>query len=295
MTTVKAAFRPDVITVKLKELVSSREISSRERKHFKYQQIATSIEAVGVVEPLVVFPATKGFRVLDGHKRLDILRSKNVDVVDCLIGTADDTYTYNRRVNYLSTVGEHQMILRALRHNSEATIAKALNVSVATIRKKRVLLDGICPEAVEVLKDKPVSRKAFRALRRMKPIRQIAAARLMVTSNVYTEQFAWALLAGTSDELLVDPQRSAKSKSLSAEHKTRLIAETNSLFEKIKSVETSYGQDALVLNVCCRYIEKLLNNKVVADYLGNRHGDTLRELSDIIVSFREETVSILPT
>ena len=129
----------------------------------------------------------------------------------------------------------------------------------------------------------------------MKPIRQIAAAQLMVTSNVYTEQFAWALLAGTSDELLVDPQRSVKSKGLSGEHKIRLIAETDSLLEKIKSVETSYGQDALVLNVCCRYIEKLLNNKVVADYLGNRHGDTLRELSDIIVSFREETVSILPT
>lgn len=77
--------------------------------------------------------------MLDGHKRLEILTNRKVQEVECLISTDDEAYTYNRQANYLSSIGEHQMILRALQHNSEETIAAALNVNVSTIRKKRDL------------------------------------------------------------------------------------------------------------------------------------------------------------
>ena len=106
MTEVKAAFQLNVVSLNVRDLRPSKELHPRERKHPKYQQIAASLATVGLVEPLIVFPAERGYRVLDGHKRLDILRSRKVEKVDCVIGTADDTYTYNRRVNYLSTIGE---------------------------------------------------------------------------------------------------------------------------------------------------------------------------------------------
>ena len=89
------------------------------------------------------------------------------------------------------------MILRALQHNSEETIAAALNVNVSTIRKKRDLLDGICIEAIDVLKDRRVPPYTFAILRKMKPVRQAEAAELMVSSNLYSHRFAEALLAGT--------------------------------------------------------------------------------------------------
>ena len=164
MTAVKAAFRPELVKLQLKALSPSREFYPRERKDAKYQQIAASLQAVGLIEPLVVFPTDGGYRILDGHKRFDILMGRKVEEAECLIATKDEAYTYNRRVNYLSTIGEHHMILRALRHNSEETIAKALNVDVPTIRKKRTLLDGICKEAVDALKDRRVSPKSFATL-----------------------------------------------------------------------------------------------------------------------------------
>jgi hypothetical protein len=53
------------------------------------------------------------------------------------------------------------MILRALAHNSEDRIAEALNVNVSVIRKKRALLHGVCDEAVEILKDRRATAKAY--------------------------------------------------------------------------------------------------------------------------------------
>jgi hypothetical protein len=46
----------------------------------------------------------------------------------------------------------------------------------------------------------------------MKPVKQIAAARLMIASNMYSQRFAQALLAGTSDEMLGDQKPSVKSR-----------------------------------------------------------------------------------
>jgi hypothetical protein len=288
---VKSSFRPDLIKLKLRGLLTSKDIGPRERKHIKYQQIATSLSVVGLIEPLVVFPADGKYRVLDGHKRLDILLSRKVEEAECLIATADEAYTYNRRVNYLSTIGEHQMILRALRHNSEETIAKALNVDVKSIRRKRNLLDGICKEAVEVLKDRRMSPKAFSALRKMKPVRQLAAAQLMVASNKYSQKFSYALLAGTSSEMLVNPPTSSTGRTLSTEQRARLITETDNLLANVKAVEASYGEEALTLSVCSRYVDRLLTNEKVFALLRLRHPDVADELRSLVSVFHQESES----
>jgi len=57
-----------------------------------------------------------------------------------------------------------------------------------------------------------------------------------------------------SDEMSVEPQTSLKRRSLSAEQRNRLIVETNNLLEKVKAVELSCGEEALILRVCCRYL-----------------------------------------
>ena len=294
MKVVRFAFRPEVVRIRLQDLVLSKEMPSRARKHPKYRQIAASLASVGMIEPLVVFPTEGKYRVLDGNKRLDIYIQQKAEYADCILATADEAYNYNRRVNYLSTIGEHQMILRALRHNTAETIAGALAVDVSTIQRKRNLLDGICSEAIEVLKDRRVSPKAFPVLRKMKPVRQLAAAQMMVASNKYSEKLALALLAGTSDEMLVNLQRSTRSKTLTNDQRARLVAETDSLLQNTKAVEASYGEDALTLSVCCRYMQKLLDNKTLSSYLQAKHASVLAELQSIVESFREELGEATP-
>jgi ParB-like chromosome segregation protein Spo0J len=261
-------------------------LSTRERKEQAYRRIDTSLLSVGMIEPVVVFPLSKGqYRLLDGHKRVDILSRRKVIEVECLLATEDEAYTYNKRVNYLSSIGEHQMILQALKHNTEQAIAKALAVNVRTIRAKRDLLVGVCKEAIELLKDRRVSPKAFLALKRMKPLRQLEVAQLMVDSNRYSEAFAEALLAGTRADMLLRPAKVLRSsKALSTDQKLGLERETDALLHDLKAVEASYGTDVLSLSVSCRYVIRILASEKVRHYIEGRFPDILGELEAVVAS-----------
>jgi RepB plasmid partitioning protein len=133
------------------------------------------------VEPPVVArsrDANGKFLLLDGHLRLEVLRDRGSLEIDCLVSTEDEAFTYNKRVNRIAIIQEHRMILKAVANGvSEARIAKALNVDVASIRRHRKLLDGICSEAVELLKEKHLALNTFSELRKLCPIRHLIQGR----------------------------------------------------------------------------------------------------------------------
>ena len=58
------------------------------------------------------------------------------------------------------------MIVKAIERGvSEEKLAKALNLDIKRIKTKRTLLDGVCPEVAEMLKDKSVDAAVFALLR----------------------------------------------------------------------------------------------------------------------------------
>jgi len=61
------------------------------------------------------------------------------------------------------------MILRAVQQGKvkPERIAAALNVPLSHVRNSLTLLDGINPEAVDLLKDKPIAPKAIRCLKKV--------------------------------------------------------------------------------------------------------------------------------
>ena len=275
---VKTAFRLKVIPLPITQLVITRPVTDAERDHEKYHQIAASMKVLGLVEPVVVhLQGRSKYRVLDGRKRVTILLDQGAKTVECVISTDDESFTYNHRVNYLSTVGEHQMILKALRHNTEEDIATALNVDVDVIREKRNLLNGICPEAADVLKASRVAPGVFLSLRKMKPVRQIEAAELMLAANNFTARFAQALLMGTSDDMRLEPQRQDR-RYLSPAQRAHLAHETDALLRKAKAVEATYGTNLLTLSVCLRYVESIIGNRAARRFLDAHHPELLREL-----------------
>lgn len=289
-TGVKAAFRPDIVILDIARLTPLKEITPAMRRDRKYSLIAASVMHVGLIEPIVVFPAGRGkYLVLDGHKRLEIVKAQGGTEVRCLLATDDECYTYNKRVNYLSPIAEHHMIMKALADGiPEETIAQSLDVNVAQIRKKRNLLDGICAEVAEVLKDKRVTAAAFSVLRKMKPARQIASAELMVAANKFTLAFAHALLSGTRPELRADEGRLRPQRRIEAPRKAVLEQETDRLLAEFKSVEESYGSDVLTLNVCCGYVKRLLANTRVQRYLSKRYPEIQQQLQQFLAEVQAE-------
>ena len=287
---MKPAFDPQVVVLPVEAIVAQRELSPDFRNSKTYKKISTSLEHIGLIEPLVVYPrGPRDYLLLDGHTRLDILKRSGVTEVRTIFAMDDEAYTYNKKVNHAPPVAEHFMMLKALQHGvSEERLAQVLNISVSAIRQQRNMLDGICDEAIEILRNSNVSAAAFAALKKMKPIRQIEAAEHMHATGTFSVRFAQALLEVTRPELLLEtsskPKPTIEATSLAAQ--TMLEEETDLLIRELKAVEESYGTDMLTLSIACGYVERLLSNARVEKHLEKHHSDILGELRALLADVK---------
>jgi len=259
-------------------------VSPSAKQSRKYSQIVSSIREVGIVEPPVVAKCKDNpghYLLLDGHLRVEVLKDMGETEITCLISTDDEGFTYNRRVNRLAIIQEHKMILKAIARGApEKRIAAALNIDVNTLRHKVRLLDGICAEAIELLKDKYVASNSFYELRKMIPIRQIEAAELMIAMNKFTGSYARALLAATPREQLVKSSN-PKLKGLTDEQVSLMEREATNLEREFKIAEQSYGTDHLDLVLAKGYLARLLGNSRITRYLNTYHQEVLTEFRKI--------------
>jgi hypothetical protein len=286
MTNVALGFEFDPIIVPAEKVLPSRKMPVAVATSRKYSQIRSSIVEIGLIEPLSVRPAqpeTNQYVLLDGHIRLLILKELGFHEVACLIAVDDESYTYNSRINRLSTIQEHHMICRAIdRGVTVERLSKALNLNPCTIERKASLLVGICPEAAELLKDKQFSTDLVRVLRKMKPTRQIECVELMVSANNITVTYAEAMLVATPAAMLVEGKKPKKLSGISAEQMAKMEREMSNLQNQYKMVEQTYSQDVLNLVLAKGYLTKLLENPAIARFLQQKYSDLLGAFEGII-------------
>ena len=283
---VRIAFEERIETLPLSHLLPLNAVSPELKQSVKYRQIAKSVAEVGIIEPLVVARSPeqpRHYLLLDGHIRHAVLADAGETEVRCLIALDDEAFTYNKRINRLATIQEHFMIVRAIERGvSEDKLAKALDLDVKAIRRRRMMLGGICPEVVDLLKDKSLNPSTFDVLRKMKPMRQIEAADLMSTAGNYTASYAKALLAATRQADLVKSEQPKKVGGLTPDQMARMEREMETVQQDLKTVETKYGDDVLHLVIASGYLAKLLNNKDIRRYLSQHHPEILAEFIAIV-------------
>ncbi len=282
---VKMAFEGAGLRIAIADIQPLKLVSSAVKQTPKYAQIVASIREVGIVEPPVVArdqSEPDKYLLLDGHLRIDVLKDMGETDVTCLISTDDEAFTYNKRVNRLAIIQEHKMILKAVERGvPEDRIARALNVDVASIGRKRRLLDGICAEVAEILKDKHIAIHTFTELKKMAPLRQIEAAELMVAMNKYTTSYAKSLLAATPQAQLAEADKPKHVRGLSEEQVALMERESVNLDREFRIAEKSYGTDHLDLVLTNGYLGKLLGNARVVRYLAQHHRDILTEFQKL--------------
>lgn len=221
--------------------------------------------------------------LLDGHLRLDILKERGESETLCIVSKDDESFTYNHKVNQISPIQEHFMILKAIEHGvSEDRIAEALNVDVARIRQKRDLLVGICAEAVQLLRDKRATSTTLRELKKVKPMRQIEMAELMVAANTFSASYAKCLYAATPNDQVIDSKRPEQDLGLSHDDVARLENEMGKLGREFKLIEETYGRNVLTLVVLAGYVKRLLGNPSVVRYLSRNQAEILHEFQRIV-------------
>jgi prepilin-type processing-associated H-X9-DG protein len=285
---VRVGFNPRGMIIPIVNILPVKQLKPIMKGSQKYHQILSSVREVGIIEPLIVFPQNGGsgtYLLLDGHVRLQVLKDLGQTHAPCLIATDDEAYTYNKRVNRISTVQEHVMILKAIKSGvSEERIAKVLNVDVASIRQKRDLLEGICKEAAEILKTRQMSHLVFGLLKKMKPMRQIEVAELLATASNFSVPYTKALLAATKPDGLVDPDKHKAVQGLTADQVAKMQREMEVLHQELKVIEESHGNEVLNLVLARGYLGKLFGNGRITRYLNQNHADIFRELQSILES-----------
>lgn len=284
---IRQGFDSHFVTIAVANIVPLKTLPEGAREGRAFAQVLSSIKAIGLVEAPVVMADTAkpdSYFLLDGHLRIEALKELRIDQVECLIATDDDTYTYNKRVNRIPPIQEHRMIARAMERGVPAAdIAEALNLQVESVIRRFRLLEGISPEAAEMLKDTPCSMKVFDILRQMSAVRQIEAADLMIGQNNFSIMFARAIRAATPDNQLAAARKGkgAGTPTPSGQQIARMERELAALQTQVKSVEETYGIDNLHLTVARGYITKLLANGRVARWLANHRQEYLGEFEKI--------------
>jgi RepB plasmid partitioning protein len=235
---VRMGFEERTLSVRLADIQPLKLVPEEVKRSAKYRQIAASIAEIGLVEPPGVARSRESSGEFSCSTAIYGLRSCGIAgliEIECLVSTEDEAFTYNKRINRIAIIQEHRMILKAVENGvSEARIAKALNVDVASIRRRRKLLDGVCSEAVELLKEKHLALNTFSELRKLCPIRQIEAAELMVAMNNFSNSYVRSLVAATPRGQLASGYTPRQPKGLSDEQLALMERESASLAREFK-------------------------------------------------------------
>ena len=259
MSAAKIAFEMRKQTVEVAKLLPTKVVKEPHNIR-RYEAIVESLPELGLIEPLMVYPQKSGdhWLVLDGHLRLLALKQLGWKMVEIIVASEDDRYTYNARVNKLPSIQAHKMIVKAVKNGVKPErIAKALSMPLETVNTLMNLLDGINADAVELLKDKHITAAAIRLLRKVTGLRQIEIAEVMVSANNFTKPYAEALVLATPKDQMVSPHEPKKKAGMTGEELARMEREMEALEKDFKNIEANYTENMMSLTLARGYIKRL--------------------------------------
>lgn len=271
----------DIPIIRLRPL-RERKVTQRE-----FTRIRASIKAIGLIEPLLVYPEGEDFVIVEGVLRYKALVELAVEVVPCIIAERREAFTGNRMVNRVSPIQEHRMIEKSLEELDEATIAAALGIGGIAYRIKKTLLKQLHPDAAAAYDEGTITRTCAEELTHVKPARQEEIIAAMKGYKDYSVAFARSLILKTPPG-----QREARRR-----HKhnpwAKATVRKNELLKKLADAEQKhdfysrlYKQYTIDLLRLVIYARALLTSCVVRAHLDQHHPTIVSSFEAIIADAR---------
>ena len=171
------------------------------------------------------------------------------------------------------------MIVRALdRGVSEEKLARALNLDVKAIKRGATCWTVSVRRSSSYWATRP-SAPALRSPAKMKPIRQIEVAELMISVNNSMAYVQGAARARPAKPIWSIRRSRKRSGRLTPEQMARLERETAMVNQDFKALEESYGDDVLNLVVASGYVAKLVGNAEIVSVPDHATPRTLKRAS----------------
>ncbi|WP_442511682.1 ParB N-terminal domain-containing protein [Novipirellula sp. SH528] len=273
--------KPKGVDISIVKLVprSERKVAKKYR-----QRIEASMRAVGLIEPLIVYPIDDGYEILDGALRYRILLDHGVETVPCLIHSARDGFTGNRMVNQLSASQEMRMLRKSLEELDEKTIANALGMQGIGHRLNNGLLAKLHPAAVKAFNANKINLQTAKELTNVNEDRQHEILKLMESCNDYSTTFARGLVLKTSANKRAKANGTKTPWTQPDEKKSQLLKKLKEAEQQQDFYTGLYRQYTTNLLKLVIYVRTLLNNADVKAYLQTNHADLARVFEEILES-----------
>ncbi|MFO0915275.1 MAG: ParB N-terminal domain-containing protein [Pirellulales bacterium] len=257
-----------------------RTVRSVDKKHLK--RIEASLRAVGLIEPLVVYPQGDSYEILDGCLRYQILLEMGVETVPCLIGHEREGFTGNRMVNQLSSSQEMRMLRKSLEELDEKTIASAFGMAGIGHRLNVGLLKKLDPAVAKALEANKLNVQCAKELALVKPERQVEILHLMETCNDYSVTFARGLVLKTPVSKRAKTTASRNPWSQADARKSELLKKLREAEQQQDFYSGLYRQYTTNLLKLVIYVRALLANGRVKQYLQEHHPREVSNFEHII-------------
>ncbi|MGD0091466.1 MAG: ParB N-terminal domain-containing protein [Planctomycetota bacterium] len=270
----------DIPLTRLRPL-RDRKVSKRE-----YDRILASIRAVGLIEPLVVYPEGSDYVILDGVQCYRALLELGVEVAPCILGKQREAFTGNRMVNRVSPVQEHRMIEKSLGEVDEASIAAALGIASLAHRRKKTLLKQLHSDVAAALDHGKISRACAREFTHVKPLRQKEILDAMEGYKDYSIAFAQTLVVKTPPQQREAHRRKNNPWDKTTQRKNDLLKKLADAKQKHGFYSRLYNQYTIDLLRLAIYARSLLTNTRVREYLDLHHPDVVTRFEAVIADAR---------
>ena len=270
----------DIPLIRLRPL-RERKVSKRE-----FNRILGSIKAVGLIEPLVVYPEGDDYVILDGVQRYRALLELGVEVAPCILGRQREAFTGNRMVNRVSPVQEHRMIEKSLEEVDEASIAVALGITTIGHRLKKTLLKRLHPDVAAAFDEGKINRVCAREFTHVRPARQKEILDAMAGYKDYSTAFVRTLVIKTPAHQRDTGRRKHNPWDRSAQRRNDLLKQLADAEQKHDFYSRLYKQYTIDLLRMAIYVRTLINNTRVREYLQARHPAVVAQFEAIIADAR---------
>jgi len=268
-------------------IITLRPLRERKVRKREYERILASIKAIGLIEPLVVYPDGESFLILDGTLRYRALLELGVEIVPCILGKRREAFTGNRMVNRVSPVQENRMIERSLEELDEQMIAAALGLSGLGHRMKKTLLKQLHPDLAAAFDHGKINRTCALELTHVKPLRQKEILTAMESYNDWSLPFVRSLILKTPPPLRdVRRRRKHDPWNKTAKRKDDLLKKLTDAEHKHDFYSRLYKQYTVDLLRLAIYARSLLTNSRIREYLDQHHAEIVARFEAIIADAR---------
>jgi len=253
------------------------------KKHRGFRRILSSIENLGLIEPLCTYEEGGLHIILDGYLRFLACQELGYETVPCIVYQDKEAYTYNRMVNKLSGYQEIRMLRKSLESIDEKTIAATFGMKTIRYRLAAHLLEQLHPKVAQAFEQELLGKHAATEMAAAKPERQAVMLTEMKRVNDFTPAFIRALVLKTPPELR-NPDRNPRApRTKEKENRFALVERLEQAEQQHDFYTNLYRQYSADLLKMALYIRKVITTPEIKAHLEQHHPATLGDLATIVM------------